>query len=102
MSSRRGRWARALMIRRRLAVRGGFDLVVVRPVFEASPESRASGLVAFPHDGVFHGGCSQVRVIGAVHRAVRGELALYPCGPGCRQKKRVLLEANQLIKGRLS
>ena len=90
------------MIRRRLAVRGGFNLVVIRPVFEAGPGSRASGLVAFPHDGVFHGGRSQVRIIGVVHRAVGEELALYPRGPDCRRKKRVLLKANQLIKSRLS
>ena len=82
------------MIKRRLAVRGGFDLVVVRPVFEAGPEPRASGLVAFPHDGIFHGGRSQVRIINAVHPAVGEELALYPCGPGRRWKKRVLLRAN--------
>ena len=90
------------MIRRRLAVRGDFDLVVVRPVFEAGPEARASGLIAFPHDGVFHGGRSQVRIVGVVHRAVGEELALYPRGPGCRRKKRVLLKVNQLIKSRLS
>ena len=90
------------MIKRRLAVRGGFDLVVVRPVFEAGPEPRASGLVAFPHDGVFRGGRSQVRIVGVVHRAVGEESALYPCGPGRRRKKRVLLKANQLIRGRLS
>ena len=90
------------MIKRRLAVRGGFDLVVVRPVLEAGPESCASGLVAFPHDGVFHGGRSQVRIIGVVHRAVGEELALYPRGPGCRREKRVLQKADQLIKSRLS
>ena len=90
------------MIRRRLAARGDFDLDIIRPVLEAGPESRASGLVAFPHDGVFHGGRSQVRIVGIVHRAVGEELALYPRGPGCRRKKRILLEANQLIKGRLS
>ena len=80
-----------MMIKRRLAVRGGFDLVVIRPVLEAGPEPRASCLVAFPHDGIFHGGGSQVRVVSVVHRAVGDELALYPCGPGCRRKKRVLL-----------
>jgi len=90
------------MIKRRLAVRGGFDLVVVRPVLEAGSGPRASCLVAFPHDGVFHGGRSQVRIVGVVHRAVGEELALYPCGPGRRRKKRVLLKANQLVKGRLS
>ena len=90
------------MIGRRLAVRGDFDLVVIRPVLEAGPESRASGLVAFPHDGVFHGGRSQVRIIDVVHRAVGEELALYPCGPGRRRKKRVLLRANQLIRSRPS
>ena len=90
------------MIKRWLAVRGSFDLVVVRPVFEAGPEPRASGLVAFPHDGVFHGGRSQVRIVAVVHRAVGEELALYPCGPGRQRKKRVLLRANQLIRGRLS
>ena len=90
------------MIRRRLAVRNGFDLIIVRPVLKAGPEPRASGLVAFPHDGIFHGGRSQVRIVGVVHRAVGEELALYPCGPGRRRKKRVLLRANQLIRGRLS
>ena len=90
------------MIKRRLAVRGGFDLVIVRPVLEAGPEPRAACLVAFPHDGIFHGGRSQVRIIGVVHHAVGEELALYPRGPGCRRKKRVLLKANQLIKSRLS
>ena len=90
------------MIRRRLAVWGGFDLVVVRPVLEAGPEPRASSLIAFPHDCVFHGGRSQVRIVGVVHRVVGEELALYPCGPGCRRKKRVLLRASQLIRGRLS
>ena len=91
-----------MMVKRRLAVRGGFDLVIVRPVLEAGPEPRASCLVAFPHDGIFHGGRSQVRIIDVVHRVVGEELALYPCGPGRRWKKRVLLKANQLIKGRLS
>ena len=90
------------MIRRRLAVRGDFDLVVVRLVFEVGPESRASGLVAFPHDGVFHGGRSQVWVVGIIHRAVGEELALYPHGPGYRREKRVLQKANQLIKSRIS
>ena len=90
------------MIRRRLAVRGDFDLVVVRPVFEAGPESRAPGLVAFPHDGVFHGGRSQVRIVGVVHRAVGEELVLYPHDPGCRREMRVLQKANELIKSRLS
>ena len=86
------------MIRRRLAVRDGFDLIIVRPVLEAGPKPRASGLVAFPHDGIFHGGHSQVRIIAIVHRAVREDLALYPCGPGRRQKKWVLLRANKLIR----
>ena len=90
------------MIGHRLAVRGDFDLVVIWPVLEAGPESRASGLVAFPHDGVFHGGRSQVRIVGVVHRAVGEELALYPRGPGCRREKRVLQKANQLIKSQLS
>ena len=90
------------MIRRRLVVQDDFDLIIVRPVLEAGPEPRASCLVAFPHDGIFHGGRSQVRIIDVVHRAVGEELALYPCGPGCRRKKRVLLRANQLIRGRLS
>ena len=90
------------MIRRRLAARGDFNLGIIRPVLEAGLEPRASGPVAFPHDGVFHGGRSQVRVVGVVHRAVGEELALYPCGPGRRRKKRVLLRANQLIRGRLS
>ena len=90
------------MIKRRLAVWGGFDLVVVRPVLEAGPEPCASGLIAFPHDGVFHGGRSQVRIVDVVHRAVGEELALYPRGPGRRQKKRVLLRANQLIRSRPS
>ena len=90
------------MIKRRLAVRGGFDLVVVRLVFEAGPESRASGLVAFPHDGIFHGGRSQVWIVGIVHHAVGEELALYPCGPGRWRKKRVLLRANQLIRSQPS
>ena len=80
------------MIKRRLAVPGGFDLVIVRPVLGASPEPRAFGLVAFPHDGVFHGGRSQVGE----------ELALYPRGPGCWREKRVLQKADQLIKSRLS
>ena len=69
---------------------GGFDLVVVRPVLEAGPEPYASGLVAFPHDGVFHGGRSQVRIIGIIHRVVGEDPALYPRGPGCRREKRVL------------
>ena len=90
------------MIKRRLAVRGGFDLVVIRPVLEVCPEPRAFGLIAFPHDGVFHGDRSQVQLVGVVHRAVGEELALYPYGPGCRPKKRILLKANQLIRGRLS
>ena len=90
------------MIKRRLAVRGGFDLVVARPVLEAGSGPRASCLVAFPHDGVFHGGRSQVRIVGVVHRAVGEELALYPRGPGCRREKRVLQKTNQLIKSRLS
>ena len=90
------------MIGRRLAARGDFDLGIIRPVLEAGREPRASGLVAFPHDGVFHGGRSQVRVIGVVHRVVRDELALYPCGPGRRRKERVLLGANRLMRGRLS
>ena len=90
------------MIRRRLAARGDFNLGIIRPVLEAGREPRASGLVAFPHDGVFHGGRSQVRIIGVVHRAVGEELALYPCGPGRRRKKRVLLRANQLIRSRPS
>ena len=90
------------MIKRQLAVRGGFDLVIVRLVLEAGPEPRASCLVAFPHDDIFHGGRSQVRIIDVVHRAVGEELALYPCGPGPRRKKRVLLRANQLIRGRPS
>ena len=90
------------MIRRRLAARDDFDLGIIRPVLEAGREPRASGLAAFPHDGVFHGGRSQVRIIGVVHRAVGEELALYPCGPGRWRKKRVLLGANQLIRGRLS
>ena len=90
------------MIKRRLAVRGGFDLVVIQPVLQAGPEPRASCLVAFPHDGIFHGGRSQVRIIGVVHRAVGEELALYPHGSGCRREKRVLQKANQLIKSRLS
>ena len=87
------------MIKRRLAVRGGFDLVVVRAVLEAGTEPRASGLVAFPHDGVFHGGRSQVRIVDVIHRAVGEELALYPCGPGRWRKERVLLGANRLIRG---
>ena len=87
------------MIRHRLAARGDFDLGIIRPVLEAGREPRASGLVAFPHDGVFHGGRSQVRVVGVVHRAVKDELALYPCR---RRKERVLLGANRLIRGRLS
>ena len=86
------------MIKRRLAVRGGLDLFIVHPVLEAGPEPRASCLVAFPRDGVFHGGRSQVWVIGVVHRAVGEELALYPCGTGRRWKKRVLLRENQLIR----
>ena len=90
------------MIKRRLAVRGGFDLVIVCLVLEASPEPRASCLIAFPHDGIFHGGLPQVRVIGVVHHAVGEELALYPRGPGCRREKRVLQKANELIKSRLS
>ena len=90
------------MIRRRLAARGNFDFGIIRPVLEAGREPRASGLVTFPHDGVFHGGRSQVRVVGVVHRAIRDELALYPCGPGRRQKERVLLGTNRLIRGRLS
>ena len=90
------------MIGRRLAVRGGFDLVIVCLVLEASPEPRASCLVAFPHDGIFHGGRSQVRIVGVIHCAVEEELALYPCGPGRRRKKRVLLRANQRIRGRPS
>ena len=90
------------MIKRRLAARGDFNLDIVQPVLEAVPEPRASGLVAFPHDGVFHGGRYQVQIVGVVHRAVGEELALYPCGPGRRRKKRVLLKTNQLIKGRLS
>ena len=90
------------MIRRRLAARGNFDLGIVRPILEAGPEPRASGLVAFPHNGVFHGGRTQVRIVGVVHRAVGEELALYPRGPNCRQEKRVLQKANQLIKSRLS
>ena len=90
------------MIMRRLAVRGDFDLVVVRPVLEAGPEPRASCLVALPHDGIFHGGRSQVRIVGVVHRAIGEELALYPRGPGCRREKRVLQKADQLIKSRLS
>ena len=69
------------MIRRRLAARGDFDLGIIRPVLEAGREPRASDLVAFPHDGVFLGGRSQVWVVGVVHRMVRDELALYPCGP---------------------
>ena len=90
------------MIRRRLAARGDFDLGIVRPVLEAGREPRASDLIAFPHDGVFHDGRSQVRVVGVVHRAVGEELALYPRGPGCRREKRVLQKANELIKSRLS
>ena len=90
------------MIRRRLAALGDFNLGIIRPVLEAGREPRASGPGAFPHDGVFHGGRSQVRVVGVVHRAVGEELALYPRGPGCRRKKRVLLKVNQLIKSRLS
>ena len=90
------------MIGRRLAVRGDFDLVVIRPVLEAGPESRASGLVAFLHDGVFHGGRTQVRIVGVVHRAVGEEPALYSRGPGCRREKRVLQKANELIKSWLS
>ena len=82
------------MIRRRLVARGDFDLGIIRPVLEAGREPRASDLVAFPHDGVFHGGRSQVRVVGVVHRAVKDELALYPYGPGRRRKERVLLGAN--------
>ena len=101
-AARRGRRARALMIKRRLAVRGGFDLVVVRPVLEAGPEARASGLVAFPRDGVFHGGRSQVRIVDVVHRAVGEELALYPCAPGRRRKRRVLPRADRLIRSRPS
>ena len=90
------------MIKRWLAVRGGFDLVVVRPVLEAGSRPRTSCLVAFPRDGVFHGGRSQVRIVGVVHRAVGEELALYPRGPGCRREKRVLQKANELIKSWLS
>ena len=90
------------MIKRRLVVRGGINLVVVRLVLEAGSRPRASCLVAFPHDGVFHGGRSQVRIVGVVHRAVGEELAFYPCGPGRRRKKRVLLRANQLIRSRPS
>ena len=90
------------MIRHRLAARGDFKLGIIRPVLKASSEPRASGLVVVPHDGVFHGGRSQVRVVGVVHRAIRDELALYPCGPGRRQKERVLLRENRLIKSRLS
>ena len=90
------------MIKRRLAGRDGFDLIVVRLVLEAGPEPHASCLVAFPHDGIFHGGRSQVRIIGVVHHAVGEELALYPCGLGRRRKKRVLLRANQLIRSRPS
>ena len=69
------------MIGRWLAVRGDFDLVVIRPVLKAGPKSRASGLVAFTHDGIFHGGRSQVRIVGVVHRVVGEELALYPPAP---------------------
>ena len=90
------------MIRRRLAARGDFDLGIIRLVLEAGPEPRASGLVTFPHDGVIHGGRSQVRFVGVVHRAVGEELALYPCGPGRRQNKRVLPGENQLIRSQLS
>ena len=91
-----------MMIKRRLAVRNGFNLVIVCPILEAGPEPRAACLVAFPHDGIFHGGRSQVQIINVVHRAVGEELALYPCGPGRRRKKRVLLRANKLIRSRPS
>ena len=90
------------MITRRLAVRGSFNLVVIRPVLGASSRPHASCLVAFPHDGVFHGGRSQVRIVGVVHRAVGEELVLYPHDPGCRREMRVLQKANELIKSRLS
>ena len=69
------------MVGCQLAARNRFGLVIIRPVLEAGPKPRASGLVAFPHDGIFHGGRSQVRIVGVVHHAVGEELALYPAAP---------------------
>lgn len=90
------------MINRRLAAQNDFDFVIMRPVLKAGPESHAVCLAAFPHDGIFHGGRSQVWIIDVVHRAIGEEPALYPCGSGRRWKKRVLPRTNQLIRSRPS
>ena len=94
------------MIGRRLAAWDDCRLVVIRPVIEADSKPGAAclagGLAATRLGVVMHGGRSQVRIVGVIHRAVGEELALYPRGPSCRREKRVLQKANQLIKSRLS
>ena len=79
------------MVGRRLATRGDFGFGVIRPVLEAGGKPCASGLGVVPHDSVFHGGRPQIRVVDVVHRAVGDVLAFYPCCPGRRRKKGVLL-----------
>ena len=66
------------MVGRRLATRGDFGFEIIRPVLEAGGEPCAPGLGVVPHDGVFHGGRPQVRVVDVVRRAVGGVLAFYP------------------------
>ena len=79
------------MVGRWLATRGDFGFEIIRPVLEAGGEPCAPGLGVVPHDGVFHGGRPQVRIVDVVRRAVGGILAFYPCCPGRRREKGVLL-----------
>ena len=79
------------MVGRRLATRGDFGFGIIRPVLEAGGEPCAPGLGVVPHDGVFHGGLPQVRVVDIVRRAVGGILAFYPRCAGRRREKGVLL-----------
>ena len=88
-----------MMIKRWLAVRGGFDLVVVRPVVEGSSEPGAAcfaaGFAATSLGVVIHGGCPQVVVLQVMLRPVGEKSALRARGAGCR------LEEGALFKGRL-
>ncbi len=110
MESRRGGWARALVIGRRLrpepallsatlgARRGrqaharlagswlvarGDLLVIVRPVLETGPKSRATCCAASSLGVVLQGRRPQVGVIHVALRSVREEFAVRPHGVGC-------------------
>ena len=90
MSSRHGRWARALIIGHRSVAQNDFGLVIIRPVLEGGPEPRATCLATFPYDVVFHCGRPKVRVVNIVHRAVREEVVFHPRSLGCWRKHGIM------------